>query len=253
MSAEFEMMFCDETKVKRASGAEFFLYGGLVVPSESFGDVCDVVARARESIGLKPKEPLKFSVRDRPKRIGPDDWTQAKSELMAGLAPLRLHVFAIYIHESIARQDQKAHWALDGVCLAFNGHLASRRAQGLVVVDHSKELGRDDLADVASGTLNVSVFQSELPLVRGVSFGHVESALPLQAVDVVLGSVRYCLEKPGHDVSLQLAGSLSGFSGQLERRPWKVKVARYSSDYDDFARDWADLGNRFRQLDSSEK
>ena len=251
MSTDFEMLFCDETKVKRPSGAEFFLCGGLVVPGAMFADVCDVVAQARASIGLAPKEPLKFSVRGRPKRIDGDAWTQAKSMLMAGLAPLGLHVFAIYLHESIAKQDQKAHWALDGVCLAFNGHLASVGAQGFVVVDHSKELGRADLADVASGTLSVSVFESALPRVRGVSFGHVESALPLQAVDVVLGSIRYCLEKPEHDVSVELAESLSHFSGALEQRPWQVKVPHYAKDYNRFEADWLELGQKFRAKKSS--
>jgi hypothetical protein len=171
--------------------------------------------------------------------------------LMSGLAPLGMYVFAIFLHEAIANQDQKAHWALDGVCLAFNQHLAGAGAQGFVVVDNSKELRRDDLADVASGRLSVSIFRSELDRVRGVSLGHVESALPLQAVDVVIGSIRYCLEKPSHDVSVELAGSVSHFSGKLERRPWNVKTAGYAKDYTDFESDWRDLGTRFRSKQSA--
>ena len=81
---------------------------------------------------------------------------------------------------------------------------------------------------------------------RGVSFGHVESALPLQAADVVLGSIRYCMEKPDHNVSVELTGALSEFSGLLEPRPWKVKVARYAQDYDEFRQDWRELGDRFK-------
>ena len=97
MSADVELMFCDETNVKRPSGAEFFLYGGLVIPGAKFAAVCDVVAGARASIGLEPNEPLKFSVRERPKRVEPAAWTEAKGALMVGLAPLDLHVFANYV------------------------------------------------------------------------------------------------------------------------------------------------------------
>lgn len=242
---ELELMFCDETTVQRPTGVEFFLYGGLVVPGSRFEAVCDAVDAARTSIGLKPNEPLKFSGRERPKHVDSAAWTAAKSLLMQLLAPLDLHVFAIFVHESIAKQDEKAHWALDGVCLAFDAHLGASGGQGYVVVDHSKNLGRSDLADVASGTLAVSTFESALARVRGVSFGHVESSLPLQAIDVVLGSLRYCLEKPQHDVSVDLIGALSCFSGVLAKRPWQVKSARYEADYKEFDKDWRDLGARF--------
>jgi hypothetical protein len=246
-SGGLELLFCDETHVPRPSGAKFFLYGGLAVPASQFASVCDAVASARNSIGLLPSEPLKFSVRARPERIERSDWTAAKELLLSMLAPLELNVFSLYLHEAVAKQDHKAHWALTGVCVSFERHLSVIGAQGFVVVDHSKELHRSDLADLAVGTTSVSVFQNSLPSIRGVSFGHVENVLPLQAVDVVLGSIRYCLEKPEHDVSSKLAASLSHFSGVLERRPWNVKVPTYASDYKEFLDDWCALGERFEQ------
>jgi hypothetical protein len=66
----------------------------------------------------------------------------------------------------------------------------------------------------------------------------------LQAVDVALGAFRYCLEHPEHDVSVSIYQALSGLDGQLEQRPWEVKVGRYRSDYDRLRADLADLATR---------
>ena len=238
------LLFCDETTVTRSVGGDFFLYCGLVVSPEHFQPVCDAVSEARRQLGLLPSEPLKFTPRARPDRVTPQDWTSGKDLLLRRLAELQLPLIGVYVHASIARSETKTHWAVDALCVKFNGMLLAKSASGFIIVDHTREVDRADLAEIASGAVAVSVFISDLSAIGGIGFGHVETALPLQAVDVVLGAFRYCLEHPEYDVSLALRRALDGLDGSLEQRPWKVMVPNYKADYDRLRADWMELGQR---------
>jgi hypothetical protein len=238
------LLFCDETTIARPSGGRFFLYCGLVVPPDRFAALCDLISAARDQVGLDPSEPLKFSPRACPTRIGREAWTAAKSFLLEGLAPLELPFIGVYVHESIASSDNRTHWAIDAVCVKFNEIVTTARTRGLVIVDHTKDIERGDLADIASGAVKVSIFRSDLGSVGGICSGHVEAVLPLQAVDVATGALRYCLEHPDHDVSVQLRGSLRGLAMAVERRPWTIKIAAYRADYERLQDDWQALSQR---------
>jgi hypothetical protein len=236
-----QLLFCDETTIKRHGGAAFFLYCGLVLAPPQFGLVCDLLARVRQRIGLLASEPLKFTTRQAPKRLDHQTWTSAKSEVLAGLGTMGLPLIGVYVHEAIANSQSKTHWALDALCVEFNKRLVATGDRGLVVVDHTRELDRSDAAEIASGTTAVSIFTNKLSAVGGVASGHVEAMLPLQAVDILVGSLRYCLENPTHDVSAEIASALVGLDIKLERRPWNVKVPEYLQDYLRLSSDWRDL------------
>lgn len=244
---ELHLLYCDETDIARPDGTRFFMYGGLVVASSQAAGVAGAVIAAREQIGLLPHEPLKFAIRARPERVSPSDWTDAKRSLLGQLAVTGVKVICHLVHERIANQDHKAHWALDAACVEFQDQLGKTNGRGLVVVDHNEGLSRQDLAEIASGETVVSVFRNKLPSIDGVALGHAETVLGLQAADVLLGSIRYCLEKPDHDVSVDLIGSLGRFSGVLETRPRVVKVAAYRADYEALRSEWADLSDRWHE------
>jgi hypothetical protein len=241
------LLFCDETDVVRAKGGNFFLYGGLVIAPDQYADACAVVTEARADLGLLPSEPLKFSPKSRPSRIDTAAWTAAKDKVLRGAGGLGLQFLGVYVHESIAKTDSKVHFAVDALCVAFDQVLAAAKGHGFVVIDHTHDVDRADFAEIASGAVAVSIFKSDLKAIGGVAFGHVESALPLQITDVVLGALRYCMEKPHHDVSVDIYRALGGLTGKLEQRPWNVKVPHYASDYARLRADLSDLGARAKQ------
>ncbi len=238
------LLFCDETDVVRQHGGNFFLYGGLVIAPEQFAHACAIVADARADLGLLPREPLKFTPKARPARVEAAAWTAAKDKVLRGVSQLGLHFLGVYVHEAVAKADAKVHWAIDALCVSFNQLLAPVKGQGFVVIDHTQDVDRADFAEIASGAVAVSIFESDLKSIGGVAVGHVESALPLQITDVVLGALRYCMEKPHHAVSADIYRALGGLTGRLEQRPWNVKVPHYASDYVRLRDDLTALGAR---------
>jgi hypothetical protein len=245
------LLFCDETTIKRENGENFFLYGGLVVSPDQFEKVCDLVAEVRSDLGLRPDEPLKFSPKTCPPRIARTDWTAAKDRLLRGLSGLKLKFIGIYILESIASSDEKTHWAIDALCVQFDEILESAKARGAVIVDHTRDVQRADMVDIASGAVAVSVFLNELPRIGGIGSAHVEAMLPLQATDVVLGAYRYCFEHPKHDVCVDIWRSIAGLDSKLQKRPRQIKLAHFDAEYKALRQGWVELSERATLLSSS--
>lgn len=214
---------------------------------DQYANICKLVAKARSDLGLNPSEPLKFSSRARPRHVDANAWTDAKKKVLAGASSLGLQFHCIYVHNSIAKSDEKVHFAVDALCVAFNEALTRINGHGLVVIDHTSNVDREDFAEIASGVMRVSIFENKLSSIGGVSVGHVEWVLPLQLTDVVLGALRYCLEKPDHEVSINIYRDFRGLEMMLEQRPRTIKVWAYQADCDRLRADLDALEARANQ------
>lgn len=198
--ADLYFLLADETQVARPE-ASYYCYAGLVLDSARLPIVDAAVAQQRTALGLEPAERLKFADRARPTRISRDAWRQAKSEVMAAVLDAEGYMLSIYVHLRIAAGGQLEHWAFDNLALLFNDFLASRDSVGLMIFDHSEAINRPDVADVVSGITSIGAWRAQAPRVLGVATTHVEWLHAAAAADISIGSLRYCLEKPEHDVS----------------------------------------------------
>lgn len=242
MAGELHLLFSDESLIDRESGFRFRVTAGVVLKEEQINSLCSVLTGERHRIGLQPTEPLKFSPRERPKRISEDDWKEAKRVVLEAMAYEGVALLAHVVLENIA-SNQAPEWAMDALVGIFDRLLDCDGGCGIVVADNWK-YDRNKLAHVAAGS--VGIYGSKAPHVMGVSTAHVEAMLPLQLADLAVGALRFCLGRPNYDVSKTLFGYLSKmlwpgfsdaqppdawFSGGLELRPSSVQVDHYADEY----------------------
>lgn len=242
MAGELHLLFSDESLIDRDSGFKFRVTAGIVLKEAQIDSLCTVLAGERRRIGLQPSEPLKFSHHNRPKRIEEKDWTEAKRIVLEAMASTGVALLSHIVLENIA-STRAPEWAMDALVTMFDRLLECDGGCGIVVADHWA-YGREDLAEVAAGT--VGIYDSRAPHVMGVSTAHVEAMLPLQLADLAVGALRFCLGRPAFDVSRTLFGYLSAmiwpgfstsdpphswYSGGLELRPSHVQVQRYDNEY----------------------
>lgn len=245
------LLLTDETNVKAGGNVEFFSYGGLIVPATKLAELHTRIAEIRKANGYLPHDRLKFDTNARPKHVSVEAATAAKRDVIAACIACECKFIAYVILHVIAQNtplETTIQWGSDHVIGKFNFFLQCQNAHGIVAMDRlpngvefdylsNKFIGGLTLQDNESVNLDrIALFSSTC-----INASHVTSAM-----DIVLGSWRYCINSPLNTAAAKSmmadiakliwcereGDDIYAFEKGLVFRPKEVKRADYRAKYD---------------------
>lgn len=194
------ILFTDETNMRPGRGATFFIYGGLFLPVQAIPDLHDGITAIRENLQYAPTDELKFETNSRPDHVSIANCTQAKRDVVALCRELDCKFIAyVILHAIVANQPRRniVLWAADHVLGRFNRYLTGVDDIGIVAVDNLPVNAQFRyLSDKFSCGLKFGNRTIELDRIKLFSATCSNASHISSAMDIVLGSFRYCVNSP---------------------------------------------------------
>jgi hypothetical protein len=194
-------LFTDESNLNPRENVKFFTYGGLIIEANQLRNLHDRIEAIRTQYGYTSRDQLKFDTHVRPTHLSVEDVTNAKQAVVQACIECNCLFIAYVVLHAIARNtpiNDTIMWGANQVIGKFNYFLEQNNSHGVVAVDrlpHGAEFqylaekftGGLTLQDGEVVALNrISLFTSTC-----VNASHASSAM-----DIVLGSWRYCINQP---------------------------------------------------------
>lgn len=195
------LLLTDETNLKPGSRVEFFSYGGLIISTAKITELHALIAGIRKSHGYLPGDKLKFDTNARPQHVSFEAATAAKREVITACITCDCKFIAYVILHTIARTtplENTIQWGADHVIGKFNFFLQRQDAMGIVAMDRLPDgVEFDYLANKFVGGLKLPDGES-VDLDRIILFSStcINASHLSSAMDIVLGSWRYCINNP---------------------------------------------------------
>lgn len=196
------LLFTDETNLTEQidQGIKFFAYGGLIMPLDKMSVISDNIQKLRTEYGFKNTDSLKFDSNTRPKNITQSKFAEIKSKVI-DLCVENECKFIVYVvlHKIAKKQGigKTIKWGADHIVGKFNHYLSQKKSHGIVFVDRLSDVGEYNflsekfttgliLKDKTVSLNNIKIFSSTCDNASNLS----------SVTDVVLGSFRYCINRP---------------------------------------------------------
>lgn len=209
------ILLADETNRRPTADCKFFVYGGLLLPIAKLSELHSGVELIRKETGYQPGDILKFDTRERPAHVAVEKATEAKQKVVSLCIDLGCRFIAhVILHDIIKNQDPDQHilWAADSVIGRFHKYLDNVAGDdGIVVVDNLPVKGQFQyLSDKFGRGLHLpdgtdkALSRIKLFAASCVGASHANSAM-----DIVLGSFRYCINNPKNlDAAKDMMGAV---------------------------------------------
>lgn len=244
------LLLTDETNLQPGDNVEFFSYGGLIVSATKARELHSKIAEIRKNYGYQPKDKLKFDTNARPEQVSLTAATAAKRDVIAACIACECKFIAYVVLHAIARRTQLGttiQWGADHVIGKFNFFLQCRDSMGMVAMDRLPDgVEFDYLANKFCGGLKLQEGETvELDRIALFSSTCINASHLSSAMDIVLGSWRYCINNPynaeaAKGMMLKLTKliwceqdgeHLYAFEKGLIFRPKKVEWPKYQEKY----------------------
>lgn len=195
------LLQCDETNLQATAQSKFFIYGGLIMRTDAVPVLTARVEEIRERAGFARDDSFKFQTVTRPDGMDQAVWNEAKSDVLTATADVGACLITCLVLHDLAR-NQREHlieWQLDAVTIAFDGYLGHHDDYGLCVVDRLGDGAEYELLRTKFTHGGATSWSGRTRFERIVHFSssrdgasHVSTA-----VDIALGSFRYCVNQRG--------------------------------------------------------
>jgi hypothetical protein len=244
-------LFTDETNLTPDPTAKFFTYGGLIIAAEKFRELHEGIAKIRSTAGYLPTDNLKFDTRVRPKHIPVEICTGAKREVVQLCIALKCHFIVYVVLHAIGKNksaEELVRWGANHVIGRFNHYCGLKDSYGAVVVDRLPAGGEYSyLTDKFTKGLefpeDAAVTLDRIQLFAASTIGASHAC---SAMDIVLGSFRYCINEPKNVVAakdmmgniIQLlwhersGDTIYALGRGLILAPKNIKVPAYKHEYE---------------------
>lgn len=246
------LLYTEETSMRRDPKSRFFIYGGMFFPIDTLADVHALVQRSRADNGFRESDEFRFGVKHRPKHISKEQHTAARRSVLDGCRQLGVNIIVTIVLPGVAKSRSMGElvgWGANSVLGAFEGFLEEEDAAGICVFDR--------LPFTQPYKFLTTKFQSGASLDDGTArpLDHVQlvslscagASHVASAVDIVIGTFKYCLneKEPSETCRAVLPGILSmmwhrreGDTVQLrgcglQFSPAGVKIPAYQQQYDE--------------------
>jgi len=196
-----QLFLTDETNLQPSDDAQFFVYGGLIVPLERLVELDRGIDVIRREQGYAPCDELKFDTRSRPPQVAIATATAAKRQVVELSLTLECKfIVHIILHDIIRNQDpdHRVQSAADYVLGRFNYYLRQIGDHGICIVDNLPVASQFRyLSDKFTHGLNVQGQEPvRLDRVKLFAATCANASHAHSAIDIVLGSFRYCINNP---------------------------------------------------------
>lgn len=197
------MMLTDETNSRPQDNVRFFIYGGLLFPIDVLCDLDREIKAIRDDAGYNACDLLKFDTRVRPAQVDIAACTEAKRRVVEACNALGCtFIVHMILHDIIRAQniDQQITWAADYVIGRYNQFLQENDDYGICSIDNLPTNGQwRYLGDKFSNGLHLPDGDQALDRIKHFSATCVEASHANSAMDIVLGSFRYCVNSPANE------------------------------------------------------
>jgi hypothetical protein len=195
------VLFTDETNVQPTARAKFFIYGGLVVPIDALVELHRDIEQIRRDADYRPSDEFKFDTHSRPAYVEREDATEAKRRVIELCLALGCRfIVHVILHDIISGQplDQQLTWAANCVLSRYNLYLEEVDDHGIVVVDNLPATAQYQYLreKFTCGLVLPTGNTVRLNRVVLLSTSCINASHAASAVDIVLGSFRYCINDP---------------------------------------------------------
>ncbi|MBX7135025.1 MAG: hypothetical protein K1X67_20350 [Fimbriimonadaceae bacterium] len=246
------MLFTDETNLKPDGAAKFFAYGGLLVDSAKLPDLHNGIEQIRRTTGYRPGDELKFDTRARPPHVEIAACTAAKAAVVDLCIALDLKFIAYVVLHAIAKSkspEDLVKWGANHVIGRFNYYCGQNGTHGTVVVDRLPS--GVEYAYLTDKFANGLQFPDDEPVrldrIHLFAASTVGASHACSAMDIVLGSFRYCINSPRNlEAAKKMMASITkliwherqgdkiyALGKGLIFAPKTVKVDAYKTEYDE--------------------
>ncbi|SRR6266550_266292 len=245
-------LFTDETNLPNDPTANFFAYGGLIIPPGKLTDLHGEIAQIRVAAGYRPEDQLKFQTSARPAHVSLDQCAKAKNDVVELCTRLGCRFIAYVVLHAIAKKrpiEEVITWGASHVIGKFNYFLSTVPADGVVVLDRLPQASEYSLLTekFTSGLTFPDGQQVTLDRIKLFASSCTNASHASSAMDIVLGSFRYCINQPKNVPAARKMMSnitkliwcerngddLYPFERGLIFRPKDIKVEAYRKEYDD--------------------
>jgi hypothetical protein len=245
------LLFTDETNKEESARIRFFIYGGLFIPVDKAGQLHVDIEALRRSFGYAPAHVLKFDTNARPKHLSQEEATKLKTRVIDACAKAGCKFSALIIHHKIAKgenPENKYRWAANHIIGHFNYFLATINDYGVCMLDSLPvRAPYQYLAKLFTHGLDLPGEKSiRLDRIVATSNTCICASHFSSAVDVVLGTFRYCVNNPSDAdkvktmltsvAKLMWYAEKNGHKYVRERglivRPKVIKLQSYQKEYD---------------------
>lgn len=196
------LLLTDETNLPNDPGANFFAYGGLIVPLDRLQQLHEGIAATRARAGYGPTDELKFETNARPAHVAIPAARDAKAAVIDLCIEIGCKFIVYVVLHAIARNQQREvliRWGADHVIGKFNNFLRDSNAFGIVAEDRLPTAAEyQHLRDKFSVGLTYPENNQHVPLDRILMFSStcMNATHAASAMDIVLGAFRYCINQP---------------------------------------------------------
>lgn len=196
------ILLADETNKQSSTDTLFFVYGGLLFTIDKLEFLDREIEKIRLEAGYQPGDEFKFDTRSRPKHVSIESSTKAKGKVLDLCQSIDCKfIVHIILHEIIKKQnfEQQAYWAADYVFGRYNRYLNNEvNDYGICIIDNiPTKTQYQYLCEKFTKGLVLHTGNS-VKLNKIVMFGTscVGASHANSAMDIVLGSFRYCINNP---------------------------------------------------------
>tara|TARA_R110000824_G_scaffold401771_1_gene615484 strand:- start:175439 stop:176227 length:789 start_codon:yes stop_codon:yes gene_type:complete len=229
-------LFSDETNTdpQNDPAIKFFVYGGLIVPSENLENLHAAVAGLRSKHGYTGADTLKFNTVERPKHISREVHAEIKKEVVEAAINAGCTFVVYVILHAIAKGSGIAKTIEFGgnhIFGKFNLYLEEKGAKGIVINDRLENPGQyAQFIEKFTTGLQIEGKGEPTKLSNIILYASTcNNASHINSVaDVVLGSFRYCINDPKNPEAA------SKMMQSVTKMIWAVKLSE--DDIDPFER-----------------
>jgi len=188
------LFYCDETNLD-PSHADFFVYGGLAIPSKKAYDLHNEMEQIRKNAGIPSNHQLKFN--PCPDGVEYKEFVKAKEKIIKAAASHGcVLIISIILHKIAKGPDKARRNEINRVVYHFNCFLNKPNTHGLVLIDRfcDKRIDSHLREKFAVGIKGLPYTSEErLDKIIGFHYSAIGQSHFPSIVDILLGSLRFSI------------------------------------------------------------
>ena len=228
------LFYADETSLDPARH-EFFVYGGLAIPSDTCFDLHSKCEAIRQAFRIPADFLVKFN--PGPSHLDHPQFIDLKKALIAAACEANCRFLSTIFLHKIGTMEKARLWEINRLSFHFNSFLSARSSHGLILIDRFSDKQLDPhLREKFQIGLRDMPYSKEMRLGRVMGFHYSaigQSNFP-SLIDILIGSLRFVVDAFSHDsqVEKDTARILLAQMGPLFERCSDGRVSVLSLNFD---------------------